>query len=150
MPSKTPIARKSGPDNCESCGIECRISISTIGPKSETRISKQMLPRLSAASGFEFEAIQFVSDFDIRIWSFSSRSTHPRNFRQTKHLIDNVLSRGVFDLFDTDRIGDFESAGFRPAKRFQMRAATEHFSNIVNIRADIKAFAAQHREIDFR
>ena len=76
-------------------------------------------------------------------------SAHPGNFRQTKHLFENILSRRVFDLVDGDRIGYIEAAGFRPAKRFQMRAATERFADVVNIGADIKAFAAQHGEIDF-
>ena len=57
--------------------------------------------------------------------------------------------RRVSDLVNGDRLGDIEAAGFRAAKRFQMRAATEHFANVVNIGANIKAFAAQDAEIDF-
>src|SRR5215468_10945059 len=80
----------------------------------------------------------------------SLRSAHPGNFRQTQHPLENVLTRRVLDLVDSDRVDYVEAAGFRPAKRFQVRAATERFADIVRIRADIKAFAAQHAEIDFR
>src|SRR6516164_6425041 len=37
-------------------------------------------------------------------------SAHPGNLRQTKHPIENMLSRRVFDLVDRDRIGYFEAA----------------------------------------
>src|SRR5215211_3111110 len=76
-------------------------------------------------------------------------SAHSRNFRQTQHSLENLLRRRVFDFVDSDRIGDVEAAGFRPAKRFQMSAATEHFADVVNIGADVKTFAAQHSEMDF-
>src|SRR2546427_592593 len=72
------------------------------------------------------------------------RSAHLGNFGQTQHPLENVLSRRVFDLADSDRVSYVEPAGFRPAKRFQMRAATERFADVVNVGADIKAFAAQH------
>src|SRR5690349_10366040 len=114
------MARKSGPGKPESSGIERKTSIRTINSKPETRISKQtqnsrseyskrMLPR-SAVLGFEFGTLPFVSDFDTRISSFPSRSTHPGNFRQTQHPLQNLLRRRVFDLVDTDRISDVEAA----------------------------------------
>src|SRR3954467_7696095 len=81
--------------------------------------------------------------------SFSSCSAHPGNFWQTKHSFENLVRHRVFDLVDSNRIGDVEAAGFRTSKRFQMRAATEHFADVVSVGADIKAFAAQHAEIDF-
>ena len=37
-------------------------------------------------------------------------SAHPGILRQTKHPIENMLSRRVFDLVDRDRIGYFEAA----------------------------------------
>src|SRR5262249_32273588 len=88
------------------------------------------------------------SDF-LRHLSFFSRSAHLGNFRQTQNLIENVLSRRVLDLVDSDRIGDVEAAGFRSTQRFQMRTAAKRFTDLVNIGPDIKAFAAQHTEIDF-
>src|SRR4029453_3555367 len=88
------------------------------------------------------------SAFVIRASSFLSRPPPPGNFRQTQDSLENLVRRRVFDLVDGDRIGDVEAAGFRPAKRFQMRAATERFANVVNIGADIKAFAANPAKID--
>src|SRR3954452_19232968 len=79
--------------------------------------------------------------FVIRALS-SSRSAHPGNFRQSQHSRENFSRRRVFELLDSDRIGDVKAAGFRPAKRFQMRSATEHFADVMNVGADIKAFAA--------
>jgi len=107
-----------------------------------------MLPRVSAASSFEFGASQFVSDFDIRISSFPSGSAHSGNFRQTQHPFENLIGRRVLDAIDSNCIRNFEAPGFRPAQRFQMRAATERFADVVSIGADIKAFAEQHGEID--
>src|SRR5215467_4937185 len=80
----------------------------------------------------------------------SLRSPHPGNVRQTQHPLENVLARRVLDLVDSDRVGYVETSGFGPAKRFQMRAATERLADVVSIGANIKAFAAQHAEIDFR
>ena len=86
----------------------------------------------------------------MRDSSFLSRSAHPGDFRQAQHPFENVLSRRVFDLVNGNCVGDAKAPGFRSTQRFQMRAATERLTNVVNVRANIKAFAAQDREIDFR
>jgi hypothetical protein len=45
-----------------------------------------------------------------------------------------MSSRVAFlDLVNSDCVGHVEAAGFRPAKRFQMRAATELFADVVSI-----------------
>src|SRR6516165_3582227 len=89
--------------------------------------------------------------FDVRYSRFVlfSGSAHSGNFRQTKHPFENLINRRVLYAIDRNCIRNVEAPGFRPAQRFQMRAATERFADVVRIGADIKAFAAQHGELDF-
>ena len=54
------------------------------------------------------------------------------------------------EFIDRDRAVDAESPGFRPPQILQMRTATERLADIVRVGANIKAFAADHAEIDFR
>ena len=117
-------------------------------PNAET-VAKHESRKSRAREIIRGSIFGFPSSFDIRISSFCSRSAHSGNFRQTQHPLENLVRRCVPDLVDTDRVCDVEAAGFRSTQRFQMRAATERFADVVNIGADIKAFAAQHAEIDF-
>src|SRR5262249_35090766 len=105
---------------------------------------KNRWPEIMPASTFGFPSM-----FGIRISRLCSRSAHLRDFRQTQHPTENFFSRRVFHLIDTDRVGYIEAARSRPAQRFQMGAGTKRFADVVNIRADIEAFAAQHAKIDF-
>src|SRR3989440_105875 len=72
------------------------------------------------------------------------------SIRKTQHPFENFFERSIFNFVDCYRIRHIEPAGFRPAQRFQMRAAAEGLSNVMYVRADIKPLAAQHAEVDFR
>src|SRR5689334_13256939 len=64
--------------------------------------------------------------FDVRYSDFVlfSGSAHSGNFRQTQHPFENLIGRRVLDAIDSNCIHNVEAPGFRPAQRFQMRAAT--------------------------
>ena len=89
--------------------------------------------------------------FDVRYSDFVlfSGSAHSGNFRQTQDPFENLIGRRVLDVIHSNCICNVEAPGFRSPQRFQMRAATERFADVVGIGTNIKAFAAQHGEIDF-
>src|SRR5213078_1620098 len=74
--------------------------------------------------------------------SILSRSAHPRNFWKAEHVIENFFPRRGFDLIHRNRVRHVESAGFRPAQRFQVGAAAEGIADVVHVSADIESFAA--------
>src|SRR6266699_6763817 len=112
-------------------------------------MTKHEYTRRGAREIIRLSIFGFPLTFDIRISSFSSRSTHLGNFRQTQHPAENFLPSRVFDLIDRDRVRDIEPAGFCPAQRFQVGAAAEGLADVMYVGANIEAFAAQDAEVDF-
>jgi hypothetical protein len=77
-------------------------------------------------------------------------SPHPRNLWKCQDAAEDFLARRVCDLMNSDRLSDIETTGFCAPQRFQVRAATELFADVVDIGANVKTFAAKDAEIDFR
>ena len=108
-PSKTPMARKSGPGSWLSSGIERRTCI-----------------------------------------VLSSGAAHPRNFRQGQDSPENVHRLDVLQFLHGDGSVDAEPAGLGPAQILEVRAAAERLADVERVGANVKAFAADDAEIDFR
>ena len=111
---------------------------------NDARTAKKSLARNHSGSAIRIS-------FDLRHSDFVtySCSAHLRDFWETQQPVENFLSRRVFHIVDTDRVGYVEAARPRPTQRLQMGAATKRFADVVNVRADIKAFATQDAKVDF-
>src|ERR1041385_1862868 len=94
------------------------------------------------------EGTASIAQFDIRGSSFSSRSAHPGNLRQSQNPWKNVYRLRVLQFLDRDRAIHREPSRFRSSKILQVRPATERFADVVRVGANVEAFAANHREID--
>src|SRR3954471_8895688 len=90
------------------------------------------------------------TSFDIRISSFSSRPSHSRHFGQGQNSRKYVHRFRGLQFFDRDRSIDAEPARLHPPQVLEMSAATEGLADVVGVSPDVKAFAANHAEIDLR
>src|SRR3954463_11978279 len=79
-----------------------------------------------------------------------SRSPHAGNFRQGQNPWKNIDRFEVLQFLDRDRAIDRKPAGLCPPQILEMSAAPEGVADVVGVGADIKSFAANDGEIDFR
>jgi len=87
------------------------------------------------------------SHSDLAIFLSSAQT---RNLGKGQQATENFFAGRVSDLIHTHRLSDLKAARLCAPQRFQVRAATKLFADIMDIRANIKTFAAKDAEIDFR
>ena len=105
------------------------------------------------ADGEKQWAAQLVQLGD-RPQNFHCRSNlsaaHARNIRECQDPAKDFFARLTSNLIHSDGLIDIEAPRFHAPQRFEVPTATKFLADVVDIGANIEAFAANNAEIDFR